>query len=147
MAMRQDDFPQTEELEGLQRQLANAEENLRLIQERKSEYVSEEEIPLQLIKNERKLVDRIAELRQRLGLDTLIVGWLHQTRGRTGSERTHHEYASTLSGYRQSLAQASLDLDSEPRACALVLQAYAAARVAERAELGEVGARRRQPAG
>jgi hypothetical protein len=69
---------------------------------------------------------------------------LHQTRGRTGSERTHHEYASTLSAYRQALAQAGLDLDSEPRACALVLQAYAAARVAERAELGEVGARRRR---
>jgi site-specific recombinase XerD len=74
------------------------------------------------------------------GLDTLIAGWLHQTRGRTGSERTHHEYASTLSAYRQALAQAGLDLDSEPRACALVLQAYAAARVAERAELGDVGA-------
>jgi hypothetical protein len=57
-----------DEITSLQRQLANAEENLRLIQERKSEYVSEEEIPLQLIKNERKLVERIAELRQRLGL-------------------------------------------------------------------------------
>jgi hypothetical protein len=57
-----------DDITSLQRQLANAEENLRLIQERKSEYVSEEDIPLQLIKNERKLVERIAELRQRLGL-------------------------------------------------------------------------------
>jgi hypothetical protein len=57
-----------DDIASLQRQLANAEENLRLIRERKSEYVSEEDIPLQLIKNERKLVERIAELRQRLGL-------------------------------------------------------------------------------
>jgi hypothetical protein len=55
-----------DDITSLQRQLANAEENLRLIQERKSEYVSEEEIPLQLIKNERKLVERIAELHQQL---------------------------------------------------------------------------------
>jgi hypothetical protein len=34
---------------------------------------------------------------------------LHQTRGRIGSERTHHEYASTLSAYQQSLAQAGRD--------------------------------------
>jgi hypothetical protein len=57
-----------DDITSLQRQLANAEENLRLIQERRSEYVSQEDIPLQLIKNERKWEERIAELRQRLGL-------------------------------------------------------------------------------
>jgi len=57
-----------------------------------------------------------------------------------GARRYCTNAASTLSAYRLALAQAGLDLDSEPRACALVLQAYAAARVAERAELGEVGA-------
>jgi site-specific recombinase XerD len=73
-------------------------------------------------------------------IDTLIAGWLHQARGRTGSERTYGVYAETLAGYRQALARVGLDVDGEPRACALVLQAYAAARVAERAEQGEVSA-------
>jgi site-specific recombinase XerD len=73
-------------------------------------------------------------------IDTLIAGWLHQARGRTGSGRTYEAYAETLSAYRQALASAGLDVDSEPRACAMVLQAYAAARVAGRAEQGEVSA-------
>jgi integrase/recombinase XerC len=71
-------------------------------------------------------------------IDTLIAGWLHQARGRTGSARTCGVYADTLAAYRQALASAGLNVDGEPRACALVLQAYAAARVAGRAEQGEV---------
>ena len=53
------------ELAFLRRQLAEARENLRLIQERKSEYVLGTDIPLQLVKEERQLLERIAELEQR----------------------------------------------------------------------------------
>jgi hypothetical protein len=44
--------------------LAEARENLRLIQERKSQFVMETDIPLQLIKEERRLLERIEELEQ-----------------------------------------------------------------------------------
>jgi len=50
----------------LRRQLAEARQNLRLIQERKSEYVMETDIPLQLVKREQKLLERIEELEQRI---------------------------------------------------------------------------------
>ena len=51
------DFTETEpELASLHRQLAEARENLRLIQERKS----------QLVKEERQLLERIGELEQRI---------------------------------------------------------------------------------
>lgn len=43
-------------------QLANAHDKLNLILERKAQYVLEEDIPLQLIRNERSLKQRIAEL-------------------------------------------------------------------------------------
>ena len=49
----------------IQRQLAEARENLRLIQERQAEFVLSTDIPLQLVKEERRLLDRIAELEQR----------------------------------------------------------------------------------
>lgn len=45
-------------------QLAEARENLRLIQERKSQFVLETDIPLQLIKEEQRLLKRIEELEQ-----------------------------------------------------------------------------------
>jgi len=51
----------------LSRQLAEAETNLKLIQERKSQYVLEVDIPLQLIKEERSLLERIAELKRQMG--------------------------------------------------------------------------------
>jgi len=54
------------ELASLRRQLAEARENLRLIQERKSEYVLGTDIPLQLVKEERQLMERTAELEQRV---------------------------------------------------------------------------------
>jgi hypothetical protein len=41
------------DLETLQKQLDNARNNLRLIQERKSEYAIAEDVPLDLIQNER----------------------------------------------------------------------------------------------
>ncbi len=56
-----------EDLSSLRRQLAEARENLRLIQERKDQYVLSTDVPLQLVKEERRWLDRIAELEQRLG--------------------------------------------------------------------------------
>ncbi len=50
----------------LRKQLAEVEENLRLIQERKSEYVQAIDVPLQLIKDERRLEKRIRWLKRRI---------------------------------------------------------------------------------
>jgi hypothetical protein len=50
----------------LQRQLANARESLRLIQEREAEYPLSTDIPLLLVKEKRHLLERITELEQRL---------------------------------------------------------------------------------
>jgi len=50
------------ELVSLRRQLAEARGNLRLIRERKSQHVMETEIPLQLVKQERQVLERIEEL-------------------------------------------------------------------------------------
>jgi nucleotide-binding universal stress UspA family protein len=55
-----------EDLTSLRRQLAEARENLHLIQERKDQYVLGVDVPLQLVKEERRWLDRIAELEQRL---------------------------------------------------------------------------------
>jgi hypothetical protein len=54
----------SEDLLSLQHQLDSARENLRLIQERKAEYVLSVEAPLQLLKEERHWQDVIAELEQ-----------------------------------------------------------------------------------
>jgi formylglycine-generating enzyme required for sulfatase activity len=54
------------DLASLRRQLAEARENLRLIQERKFEFAMETDIPLQLIKEEKQLLERIEELEQRV---------------------------------------------------------------------------------
>jgi len=51
-----------ETVASLRRQLAEARKNLRLIEERKAEYVLSTDVPLQLIKEERQLRARIAEL-------------------------------------------------------------------------------------
>ncbi len=55
-----------QDVQSLQQQLADARENLRLIEERKAQYVQEVEIPLQLIKDERRLKEQIAELEGKL---------------------------------------------------------------------------------
>lgn len=52
----------------LERQLAESQANLRLIEERKAQYVLETDIPLQLLKEEDRLRQRIAELKARLGV-------------------------------------------------------------------------------
>ncbi|MCP4545487.1 MAG: hypothetical protein GY835_03340 [bacterium] len=51
----------------LHSQLVEAESNLRLIEERESKYVMAVDVPLQLIKDKRRLLARIAELRNELG--------------------------------------------------------------------------------
>jgi hypothetical protein len=50
----------------LRRQLSQAEQNLRLIEERKTQYVLGVEVPLQLVKEERETRARIDRLRSRL---------------------------------------------------------------------------------
>jgi hypothetical protein len=53
-------------LRSLQTQLANSEESLALIQERKSEYPLRQDVPLQLIQNERALKERIENLKAQI---------------------------------------------------------------------------------
>jgi hypothetical protein len=55
-----------EDRESLERQLQSTRENLRLIEERKAQYVREVDVDLQLIKDERRLRDTIAQLEAKL---------------------------------------------------------------------------------
>lgn len=61
------------ETESLKRRLAEAEENLRLVRGRKSEYVQQTDIPLQLIKDERWLEQEIEALRAQLPKQRVLV--------------------------------------------------------------------------
>jgi len=54
------------DLPSLQRQLDEARENLRLIQERMAAFVLSTDVPLQLVKEERHWLDRVAELEEQL---------------------------------------------------------------------------------
>jgi nucleoside phosphorylase len=62
------DAESTQHAASLKRQLAEARANLGLIEERKAEYVESTAVPLNLIKDERRLRERIAELERELGL-------------------------------------------------------------------------------
>ncbi len=53
-------------VQSLHNQLIEAEENLRLVQERKAKYVMETDVPLQIIKEERRLEGQIADLQAQL---------------------------------------------------------------------------------
>ena len=55
-----------EDLLSFQRQLADARENLRLIEEREAEFALSTDVPLLLVKEKRHLLGRIAELEQQL---------------------------------------------------------------------------------
>jgi hypothetical protein len=55
-----------DQIESLKRQLKEAQENLALIEERMSEYVLSTDIPLQLVKEERRLESRIRWLQRRI---------------------------------------------------------------------------------
>jgi hypothetical protein len=59
-----------EKIHSLQHELAELQINLRLIQERKAEFVIHTDIPLHLIKEERRLLDRIAELERQLDVQS-----------------------------------------------------------------------------
>jgi len=63
-----------EDRPSIRRQLTEARENLRLIKERQAEFVLSTDIPLQLFKEERRLLDRIAELEQQLAEPTVPGG-------------------------------------------------------------------------
>jgi hypothetical protein len=56
----------SKELDFLRSQLKKARDNLRLIEERKAEYVLQVNVPFQLIKAERRWRERIAELERKL---------------------------------------------------------------------------------
>jgi hypothetical protein len=58
--------PPAESIESLRRQLAEAEANLALIRERKSQYVLQVDVPLQLVKEERRLLAHVARLKAKL---------------------------------------------------------------------------------
>ncbi len=80
----------SEEIPSLRGQLAEAEENLRLIQDRKTKYVLETNIPLQLIKDERRLEVQIADLRKRLEICQESLAQLYE---QLQDAATHEEWA------------------------------------------------------
>jgi hypothetical protein len=82
------------EREGLQRQLVSAKENLQIIQEHNSKFISETDIPLENLKNERRLEREIKALKERLA--TTQVGVM--THGST-SEAANAEYACDFTTY------------------------------------------------
>ncbi len=55
-----------EDLASLQRQLAAARENLRLIRDRMADFVLSTDVPLQLVKEEKGLADKIARLERQI---------------------------------------------------------------------------------
>jgi hypothetical protein len=61
-----DQEPNAQQVASLHRQLSDAEENLRLIDERIAQYVQEVDVPLQLIKDQRRLQKLIAHLQHRI---------------------------------------------------------------------------------
>ena len=65
-----DEGQQADDVASLRRQLAEARENLRLIEEREAEYVLGTEVLLQLVKEKRRLQERIA------GLEARLEAWL-----------------------------------------------------------------------
>jgi hypothetical protein len=86
-----------EELLSLRRQLGKAREELRLIQEHASRYVSSIDIPLALIEEEQRLFDRIAELERQLPSEEIVAGG-----GRFGPRKAN---AARLSAFRGMLSE------------------------------------------
>lgn len=68
---------ESEVILSLRRQLTEARGNLLLIEERKAEYVLGVEIPLQLVREERRLRDRIVELERQLLSSSDSAGVVH----------------------------------------------------------------------
>jgi hypothetical protein len=75
----------------LQRQLANARENLRLMEERESEYPLSTDIPLLNVKEKRRLLEKIAELERQLAAQSTA---LEAQRERALPTTTGHVFIS-----------------------------------------------------
>lgn len=94
-------------VESLQLQLAEAQENLALIEERIAQYVQETDVPLQLIKDQRRLTKWIGRLQRRLA-DLRPIEVL-----RTATKLITGPIAETIGGYawkalnQQLITQAS----------------------------------------
>jgi integrase/recombinase XerC len=58
-------------------------------------------------------------------IDLAVAAWLHAKENASGSKKTARAYRDTLEAFRLQLAQAGLDLDSEPVQVALLSQAFA----------------------
>ncbi len=91
----------------LQKQLSEAEENLRLIEERMAQYVQAVDVPLQLVKDQRRLKKQIARLRRQIAALRPIEVLRRATKLITGpvAEAIAGERWNTLRG--QLLTQAS----------------------------------------
>lgn len=96
-----------EEGAALRRQLVDARENLRLIEERKAEYVLKVDIPLQLIKEEQWLRTRIAKLESRVSLG-------HTTRTAGSDETVNHLERATLAASTETKAGGYEKQPTEP---------------------------------
>jgi flagellar biosynthesis chaperone FliJ len=83
----------SDDIQSLRRQLAEVEENLRLIQERKTEYVQATDVPLQLIKDEQRLEAQIADLRERLAVCQEPLTQLYE---QLQAAAEHEEWAEVL---------------------------------------------------
>ena len=55
-----------DDVESLRRQLSEAQDNLRLIEERMAQYVLAVDVPLQLVKGKERLEARMADLQERI---------------------------------------------------------------------------------
>jgi hypothetical protein len=84
----------------LRRQLTEAQENLRLLEERQSEYVLSTDVPSQLIKEKRKLCKRIASLKTELS---------RSVQGAVGENE-----ALLVASYLREAALAGLDMGRLP---------------------------------
>jgi DNA repair exonuclease SbcCD ATPase subunit len=89
------------ELESLRHQLAELEANLSLIEQRKSQYVMDVDIPLQLVKQEQAQQARIADLKARIahlesGAPDQTEEWSLQTDSRQGELRAQLEIAERV---------------------------------------------------
>jgi hypothetical protein len=99
----------SESIRSLRELLAAAKENLRIIQERKAKYVLEIDVPLQLIRDERRLEKEIASLRAQLAQVTKLLrdesSYEIVTRELLEHIRSDYKYHSELLAFQQWLRE------------------------------------------
>lgn len=61
-------------------------------------------------------------------IDQAIAAWVDAKRGKSGSEKTRKAYEETVESFRRALAQFTLDLNSDLRQVALIVQGWARTR-------------------